>query len=294
LTEQLKNSVSNVRDAVLWAASFLNKKGIDNGRLEAELLMARAMGKNRAAVLACFPEEVPQAVFHKFRQLVERRGRHFPLQYLTGIQDFMSLPFYVEEGVLVPREDTEVLVETILQLGRSFENILEVGTGSGIIAVSLAKYISEVKITATDISGKALEVARKNAEALGVQERIRFIQADVFRWTPAEKYDLIVSNPPYISREEMRGLQKEVLFEPVEALDGGERGLDFYFRLAELAKEYLVPSGILAVEIGYRQALEVRGIFERAGLTGIEVIQDYAGRDRVVLCKKGKECNCEE
>lgn len=152
---------SNIRDAVLWAASFLTEKGVDNGRLEAELLMGLALGCDRAHVLASLGDGLTGREQEEFVRLVTKRGTRYPLQYLTGKQEFMSLPFFVEEGVLIPRGDTEVLVEAILDLGISFKNILDVGTGSGIIALSLANYIENSKVTAVDISFKALEIAKK-------------------------------------------------------------------------------------------------------------------------------------
>jgi len=283
----LRTSFSDVRDAVLWAASFLAGKGVENARLEAELLLAKAMGVDRTYVMVNYGYSLEAEVVDQFINLVGRRAEHFPLQYLTGQQEFMSLPFSVEEGVLIPRGDTEVLVEAILKLDLTLcKSILDVGTGSGIIAVSLARYLPGSKVTAVDISTRALDLAKRNAEALGVGERILFLQADVFHWNPEEKYDLIVSNPPYISAAEMRCLQPEVRFEPYEALFGGEKGLDFYFRLAELAAASLKNQGVLAVEIGWQQADEVRGIFRKAGLCEIVTVRDYGDRDRVVLGQK--------
>lgn len=282
----MRLNFSDVRDAVLWAASFLAGKGVENARLEAELLIAKALGVDRTFVLVNYCNPLTPDAVDKFVNMVEMRAEHFPLQYLTGQQDFMSLPFSVEEGVLVPRNDTEVLVETILALEISPDKILDVGTGSGIIAVSLARYLPGSKVTAIDISPKALDVAKRNAEDCGVGERICFLLADVFHWNPEEKYDLIVSNPPYISAAEMRCLQPEVRFEPYEALYGGEKGLDYYYMLAELARNSLESQGVLAVEIGWQQADEVKGIFREAGLSDIATVRDYGDRDRVVLGRK--------
>ena len=284
----LKQSFPQVVDAVLWAASFLAEKGVENGRLEAELLMAKAMGVNRAWVLGNPREPLPEDAAREFLSLVEKRGRRFPLQYLTGTQEFMSLPFSVEEGVLIPRGDTEVLVESILRLGLPFQNILDVGTGSGIIAVSLARYLPDCKVTALDISSKALALAKRNAKALGVEGKVSFVQADIFYWTPEIEYDLVVSNPPYVTEAEMESLQPEVQFEPHEALYGGEKGLDFYVRLSALAVACLKPGGVLAVEIGWQQGDEVGTLFHQAGFGDIVVVPDYGSRDRVVLCRKSQ------
>lgn len=279
-------SFSQVMDAVLWAASFLAEKGVENGRLEAELLMAKAMGVSRAWVLGNPRELLAKETALEFHSLVERRGQRFPLQYLTGTQDFMSLPFSVKEGVLIPRCDTEVLVESILKLGLPFQNILDVGTGSGIIAVSLARYLPGCEVTALDISSTALGLAQQNAKALEVKERLCFVQADIFHWIPEIKYDLIVSNPPYVTKAEIESLQPEVQFEPYGALYGGEWGLDFYVRLGFLAAGWLQDEGVLAVEIGWQQGDAVRSVFHQAGLRDISVVSDYGCRDRVVLCRK--------
>lgn len=278
---------SNIRDAVLWAASFLAEKGVDNGHLEAELLMALSLGCDRAHVLASLGEGLNGKEQEEYVRLVFRRGTRYPLQYLTGKQEFMSLPFFVGEGVLIPRGDTEVLVEAILDLGISFKNILDVGTGSGIIALSLANYIENSRVTAVDVSPKALEIAGKNARALGLEDRVNLIKADVFEWTPEGKYDLVVSNPPYIPPEDMPILEPEVKFEPAEALDGGNEGLTFYFRLAELGGDVLLPGGVLAVETGWNQGARVKEIMEARGFEECAVIPDHGGRDRVVMCRKG-------
>ncbi len=279
--------VKNVGDAVLWAASFLSEKGVENPRLEAELLMTCAMGRDRAAVLASMRDALPDPVRQEYLGLVHRRGGRYPLQYLTGRQEFMSLPFLIEEEVLIPRGDTEALVEAILNLGRSFKNILDVGTGSGIIALSLAKYIKNSRVLAVDISPHALVLAAENARALGLADRVEFVRGDVFHWVPERQFDLVVSNPPYIPTGEIPLLQEEVRFEPPMALDGGADGLRFYSRLAELATGILLPGGVLAVEIGWNQAQAVQAIMAAEGFCKMEVIRDFGGRDRGVICRKG-------
>ncbi len=339
LNKGSENLQCKIRDVVLWATSFLGERGIETPRLEAEMLAAQCLNIDRACLLARMQETFPEQAREPFCELVKRRGEHYPLQYLTGTQDFMGMEFSVVEGVLIPRGDTEVLVETVLDLiqdslnkgqdnrgsrgtggsrdsrdsrdnrdyrdgasekvrsgdmglrDRHQVDILEVGTGSGIIAVSIAAYLSSCRITAVDISAKALDLAVSNARKFGVEDRVDFILADIFHWLPDKdkEYDVIVSNPPYISAKEMQELQQEVFFEPGAALFGGESGLDFYFRLANLAAEpYLKDNGMVAVEIGWQQAEAVKGIFAAAGFKDITVIQDYGGRDRVIVCRKGK------
>jgi len=279
--------IKTIGDALLWASSFLQKHGVENACLEAEVLLSKVLGITRAGILASINDHVEGNAIKNFERLVKKRSSHIPLQYITGEQEFMSLPFAVEKGVLIPRNDTEVLVETILKINRDFIDILDVGTGSGIIAITLAKFIPQSRVTAVDISEKAVNLARRNAQRLGVQDRITFVRADVFRWNPAKFFDLIVSNPPYIRSSELDGLQEEVHFEPRAALDGGPDGLRFYRRLASLAGSSLSAGGVLALEIGWDQAREVKAILEKATvLDDIKIVKDYGGRDRVIMCRK--------
>jgi len=279
--------IKTVGDALLWASSFLQKHGVENARLEAEVLLSKVLGINRAGIFASINDRLDEDAVKKFERLVKKRSSRIPLQYITGEQEFMSLPFAVEEGVLIPRNDTEVLVEAVLKIGRDFKDILDVGTGSGVIAVTLAKFIPQSRVTSVDISEKAVNLARRNAQRLGVQDRITFVLADVFRWNPGKLFDLIVSNPPYIRSSELDGLQEEVRFEPRAALDGGPDGLRFYRRLAALAGSSLSAGGVLALEIGWDQAREVKAILEKASFfDDIKIVKDYGGRDRVILCRK--------
>lgn len=285
----MKNKQCEVRDVVQWAASLLANRGIEGSRLEGELLVAKCLDIDRATLLARLQEPFPDQAWEQCEALVKRRGEHYPLQYLTGTQDFMGLGFSVKEGVLIPRGDTEVLVETVLALDYTPENILDVGTGSGIIAVSLAVNLTECRVTALDVSCRALELALTNAKKFEVEDRISFLQADIFHWFPDKEdsdYDLIVSNPPYVTAQEMQMLQQEVSFEPQLALYGGEEGLDFYFRLAGLAGDCLTDPGSIVVEIGWQQAETVTEIFAASGFRDISVMQDYGGRDRVIVCRK--------
>jgi len=278
----------SVKDALLWAASYLQKKGVENSRLEAEVLFSKVLEVDRGKLLASLKDPLGEEQLERFKFFVAERIRGYPLQYITHEQEFMSLNFYVEEGVFIPRGDTEVLVEAVMSLEKKFEKILDVGTGSGIIAVTLAKIFPESRITALDVSEKALENASLNAEKHGVRDRIIFIKGDIFFWQPKEFFDLVVSNPPYIPSGDILKLQKEISFEPIKALDGGPDGLKFYYRLAELCSACLHPGGVLAVEIGWNQAREVRKIFYDAGIfeNEIKVLKDYGGRDRVVICRR--------
>ncbi len=286
------------RKALQWALAQLAQMGKEpsEASFEARVLLENASGKNGLEFIFALDSELEESAWEEYRHLIERRSRHEPLQYLLGEQEFMSLPFKVGPAVLIPRGDTQVLVECALQHARSHENplILDLGTGSGIIAVCLAYYLGDCSIRAVDISPEALALASENAKMMDVQEKIEFLLSDLFSvFTCKEKFHLIVSNPPYISQKEYTGLATDVLKEPRLALLGGEDGLDFYRRIIRQAPDYLYPGGSLLVEIGWKQGEKVKKLFLEHGFSDASVIQDYNGLDRVVSGKKicNKFCN---
>jgi len=214
-----------------------------------------------------------------------------PIQYIIGVTEFLGSDFIVNEDVLIPRPETEMLVEIAVERAFSFQssavglNILDLCTGSGNIAISLTKKITNCKIAASDISDKALAVARKNAGANGVSGAIEYIESDLFENING-KYDIIVSNPPYIARHEFDTLQEEVRFEPRIALDGGDDGLEFYRRIFREAHKFLKKSGYVIVEIGYGQAKAINGIIVRAGnFKLVDIRKDHNGIDRIITAK---------
>jgi release factor glutamine methyltransferase len=227
-------------------------------------------------------------------EMLSNRSEGMPVQYITGYQEFMSLDFDVQPGVLIPRQDTEILAETVIgccRKNREPATILDLGTGSGCIAVSLAYYLDECSVTAVDISEMALKIAYCNAVKNKVSERITFTAGNLFDNLGPVKFDVIVSNPPYARRHDIRTLQREVRdYEPVQALDGGEDGLWFYREIAGKAAGFLKPGGLLAFEVGYDQSDAVVQILEY-DYTDIAVIKDLAGINRVV---SGKLRNCME
>lgn len=226
-----------------------------------------------------------QDMIRSYHKLLEQRGRHIPLQHLIGEQEFMGLSFLVNEHVLIPRQDTETLVEEALKRLRPGMRVLDLCTGSGCIAVSLAKLGPDASIDASDISPEALAVARENARRLGAQ--IRFIESDLFTQIDGQ-YDMIVSNPPYIRSSIIVELAEEVrLHEPIQALDGSEDGLHFYREIIRRSPAHLTDGGWLLFEIGYDQAEAVCALMAENGFTEIEVIRDLAGHDRVV---SGRRC----
>ena len=269
--------------------------GIDSARLDAELLLGCALGMSREELMIAATRKVSVAESDRYEDLLRRRLNREPLAYITGQQEFWSLGFLVSGDVLVPRPETETLVERALKHLAAINNheaprILELGTGSGAIAVALASELPQAEIVATEIAPAALEIARRNASRNGVSNAIRFLQGDLFTALDQElekDFDLILSNPPYIPRGEIAHLGAEVSrWEPRAALDGGVDGLDFYRRIIEEAPGYLRQGGAVAVEIGAAIGSLVLALFRNNPAYGdTRVYQDYSGRDRVVIAR---------
>lgn len=265
---------------------YLIRQGIDDGALDAWLLLEHVTGMSRARFLADRDFLLTEPDRSRYRELLIKRGDHIPLQYLTGEQEFMGFPFHVNEHVLVPRQDTEILAEQALMRLRPGMRILDLCTGSGCIAVSLSKLCPGLRVDASDISQAALRVARANGQAL--EAAVRWLHSDLFENIPEGCYDLIVSNPPYIPTGVIDTLSREVrLHEPFGALDGREDGLYFYRRIVAEARPYLSSESFLLFEIGWDQAAEVSGLLEAAGYREIRVVKDLAGLDRVVIARRG-------
>jgi release factor glutamine methyltransferase len=289
-----------LRQTLAEDAQTLSHSGIDNARLDAEVLMGHVLGMTRGQLLASADFLLSEGHLRQYRELLRRRLEREPIAYLTGRREFWSLEFGVLPDVLIPRPETERLVEIALALARELPQIhslpvLDIGTGSGAIAVSLAKELPSAVIWATDVSPAALEIARRNATCNGVAERVRFFQGDLFKaiGESAGRFALIVSNPPYIRSAEIDALEPEASrWEPRGALDGGADGLNFYRRIARQARDYLAPNGAVALEVGADMGKEVSRLFTAGGYTGVAIFQDYAGRDRVVVARlTGKGAN---
>lgn len=247
-----------------WTKDFLADKGIDNARLEAEWLLCAATGLDRVGLYLNFEKPLSDEELARYRAMVTRRGRREPLQHILGSQEFCGLEFEVTPDVLIPRPDTETLVHEALMRKPGATAVLDIGTGSGCIAVSLAKQLPLAAITAVDISGAALTVARRNAERNGVA--IEFLQGSLCEPVEGRSFELIVSNPPYIPSRDIELLEPEVRdFDPRGALDGGADGLDFYTALIPTALPCLRPEGWLLVEIGTGQEMDVKQLFRAAG-----------------------------
>lgn len=275
-----------LQQALRAAARRFRTAGLARPRLEAEVLLAWASGYSRPQLLARLEEELAAVAAIRFWQAVERRAGGYPLQYLTGRQEFMTLEFVVNPAVLIPRQDTETVVTAVLQRLQDDGNytIADCGTGSGAIILSLAYYLPCSFFYATDISAAALTVARQNASKLGLAERVVFIEGDYLAPLTGLEFDVIVANPPYIATGELDRLPVEVQFEPRQALDGGPDGLSAYRRLLSQAAPLLKSGGFLAMEIGHSQGQAVRQLALATGAyRDLEVLADYSGCDRCFL-----------
>ena len=278
----------NIEEILKKEINNLKENNIDNSTLKAKILLANILNVKKEYLLIHSKEEVKQEDKIKYENCIKELIKGKPLQYITNKQEFMGLNFYVDENVLIPQPDTEILVEKAIEIAETTQKnkILDMCTGSGCIAISLAKKINNVQITAVDISNSALNVANKNAINNNVENKIKFINSDMFN-NIEEKFDIIVSNPPYIETETINKLEIEVQNEPHVALDGGIDGLKFYKILANNAFEYLNENGYLLLEIGYNQQESVTQLLQDTGkYKNIETIKDLGGNYRVVIARK--------
>ena len=281
-----------LRELLTEGEDALQTAGIEDWKMDAWYLMEETLEVTRTRYLMDSGRTVSKEEKTRYLEQIEKRASHIPLQHLTGHQEFMGLDFQVSEDVLVPRQDTEVLVEEVLKYVHSGMRLLDMCTGSGCILLSIVKLAAELKgcreVTGTgvDLSEKALKIAQENRRNLGLEQTTALLQSDLFERVNGT-YDMIVSNPPYIASEVITTLSEEVKdHEPMMALDGGTDGLDFYRIIIEKSPAYLTPKGMLFFEIGYDQGASVSQLMEK-DFENIHVIQDLAGLDRVVYgtCK---------
>ncbi|CEN31910.1 peptide chain release factor N(5)-glutamine methyltransferase [Paraclostridium sordellii] len=261
----------------------------DTPKLDTEILLQKALGDvDRLYIQLNLDKKLSDEELKCFNEMINDRLNGRPIAYIVKNREFMALDFYVEEGVLIPRPDTEPLVEEVIELSKGMKDvtIVDIGTGSGAISVSLAKYIKNSYVYSLDISDKALSIGKKNAVNNEVDDKIEFIKSDVFTGIKDRnlKLDIIVSNPPYIKKEDIKTLHTQVKdYEPYIALEGGEDGLDFYRTITEKSLKYLKSNGILAFEVGHDQANDVCTIMENHGYKKIYTKKDLQGIDRVVI-----------
>ncbi|MGH7773758.1 MAG: peptide chain release factor N(5)-glutamine methyltransferase [Candidatus Binatia bacterium] len=294
--EALGSQPVSVRQALQEGTKFLSQMGVESARLDVELLLSHVLGWRREKVWLNGEVPLGSNQTQRFEHGLKRRALGEPVAYIIGVREFWSLDFLVSPAVLVPRPETELVVEITLGLMKSLEasgsklRILDLGTGSGAIAVSLASESENIQLWATDLSPGALKVAAVNAARHGVRDRVHLFQGDLFEPVKQIKdsFDMIVSNPPYIRRGEMKGLPPDVRdWEPRLALDGGSDGLDFYRLISENGHAYLRDGGFMLLEIGDDMGSEVSRLLARIGrYTEVSVHPDYTGRDRVVVARK--------
>lgn len=275
-----------------WITEFFTKKGVDSPRLSAELILCHILKLERIQLYTLYDRVVDKPELEALHALVKRAGEHEPVAYLVGRCEFYSLPLAITRDCLIPRPETELLVERAVNFLRkrpSPQAVLDLCTGSGCIAAAVAKNVPEVQVVATDICDAALSVAAKNIKAFKLSERVRLLTGDLFdpvvKGLDAAAFDLVVSNPPYVSDAEYEGLDKNVKdYEPKQALLAGPDGLDVYRRITARVGEFLKPDGILMLEIGYAQGPAVRAMLEEAGGFGeIRIEKDLSNNDRIVI-----------
>ncbi len=274
-----------VIDLINWGTEYFSEKEFDNPRREIEWLLSDYLDCKRIDLYLRFEEPFTNQMLADFRMRVKRRINHEPLQYISGKTEFFGLPINVNPAVLIPRPETERLVETILETSAGLRNprILEVGTGSGCIAVALAKERPDAKINSIDISSEALAIAGENARLNGT-ENIQFHQLDILSQLPGGEFDMMVSNPPYIPKAEIESLMEEVgKFEPLDALSDNNDGLSFYRRFAEIAPMVIKTGGWIILELGLgKQPAQAAALFNSENYVNTELIRDYNGDQRVL------------
>lgn len=269
------------REAMRFGEEKLNTVGIVDAKTDAWILLTYVCKIDRTFYYVHMDEEMNPEHGAEFESILNKRAEHVPLQYITGEQEFMGIPFRVNEAVLIPRQDTETLVEEALKIVRPGMRVMDMCTGSGCILISILKNVVDVEGYGYDISKQAINVAKENAKLNGVNAI--FERSDLFD-DVTEKFDVIVSNPPYIPTDVITGLMPEVaMYEPMQALDGKEDGLHFYRRIITDAHMYLKEKGRLLFEIGHDQGEAVSELMKEAGYKGVHVIKDLPGNDRVVI-----------
>jgi release factor glutamine methyltransferase len=272
-----------------WTTTFLTDKHAETPRLDAEVLLAHTLNVPRIALYTRFDEIASEETRARYRQLVKQRVEGTPVAYLVGFKEFYNLRFAVSPAVLIPRPETELVVLEAIRLAKAMTKprVVDVGTGSGIMAVTLARYVPAAEVTAIDLSPDALVLAQQNATTLGVTSRIRFLQGDLLAPVADELFDMVMSNPPYIASEVMPVLPDSVKkFEPHLALDGGPGGLQVIEKLAVQAHGRLKSGGFLVLEIGYDQGKTVPDLLNKLGYDSINVQIDHAGHPRIVRAVK--------
>jgi release factor glutamine methyltransferase len=289
------NNAWTIQKLLNWVTEYLTSKGIESPRLSAELLLSHVLALKRIDLYTQFDKQVPQQQLNNLHDLVKRAGLHEPVAYLTGKTEFYSLELDITADCMIPRPETELLVQRAIELLRTrcgTQFVCDLCTGSGCIAVAIAKNFPDARITATDISDAALKIAARNVEKHQLKERVRLLCGDLFepiiQQLDVSQFDLIVCNPPYVSTSEYENLNTNVKdYEPASALLAGEDGMDVYRRIIKKVDDFLKPDAALMLEIGYAQGPAVRELLEQTGVfTEIKIEKDYHDNDRIVISRK--------
>ncbi len=279
-----------IKQAIIKGTTILKLDNISTPKMKTRLLLQYVLKKPRQYLIVYDNKELTKEEEQEYLKYIQMVKNGEPIEHITHQKEFMKLNFYVDKNVLIPRQDTEILVEEIIKIAKHIKakKILDLCTGSGAIAISLAKYIENIQITALDISSKAIDIATKNARINNVEDRITFVESNLFDSLAEEKYDIIVSNPPYIKRKVIEKLDKEVRKEPIIALDGGEDGLDFYRKIIDNGYKYLKYGGYVGLEIGYDQKEDVTKIIkEKQHYKNTFCKKDLYDNDRVIITQLG-------
>ena len=276
-----------IKQAITKGMIMLKSNNVESPKLKARLLLQYVLDKPRQYIIVYDNKEIDKQQQWQYFVNIEKLTKGIPLQHITHRQEFMKMDFFVDENVLIPRPDTEILVEEVIKIAQKYNSprILDLCTGSGAIAISLKKFVPNADITAVDISEKALEIAQKNAEKL--EAKINFVKSNLFDKLDNKKFDIIVSNPPYIRKDEIKKLSEEVQKEPKIALDGGEDGLYFYKKIINEAFNFLADNGMIFLEIGFDQKEELEKLIKadkRYKL--VKTKKDLGDNDRIVVVKK--------
>lgn len=280
-----------IKELLVMANEKLNKANIQDSAIQARVLLSYVLKMDKQKLIINSEQNVEDIYEKQYCELLEKLINGKPLQYLTNKQEFMKLEFYVDENVLIPQPDTEILVQEVIKFANinagEKAKILDLCTGSGAIGISLAKYIENCEVWVSDISNKAIQIAKLNAEKNLVHKRMNFIESDMFKNIKEKNFDIIVSNPPYIKTRIIKTLPEQVQEEPHIALDGGRDGLNFYRTIINNCTDYLKENGMLFLEIGFDQKQDVSEIIVNTEkYTNLNCIKDLSGNDRVINCRK--------
>jgi len=283
----MDQSEKNIFNLLKQATEFLTSHNITEAQLDAEVLLCGVLKIKRNKLATIRQETLSQEQYQQYQDYLNKRITGEPVDYILGNSEFMGLIFKVNPNVLIPRPETELIVEQATKFIKenNFKQVLDLCTGSGAIAVSVAKYNDNVSVTASDISPKALQVAKENAVINNVSNRVEFLESNMFNNIIDKKFDIIISNPPYVTEKEYKCLERELLFEPKNAFVAGEDGLDFYKIIAENSARYLNPKGILLLELNANISLQIADLFN--DFLFVKILKDYSDLDRILIAQNG-------